>query len=357
MPPTSAAVTAANGEGAAAVALGLESNPVGSSGSPAHARGNLVAIIDGPRSVRFETQPLPEPGGGQVRVQLEGCGVCGSNLPVWEGRPWFKYPLHAGAPGHEGWGRIHAVGPGVTGFTAGDRVALLSYHAYARYDVAEAKNAVKLPAALDGQPFPGEALGCAMNVFRRANIHAGQNVAIVGIGFLGAVLTSLAARHGARVIAITRRPAALELAKQMGASDLLPMEDHQSVISRVRELTHGRGCERVIEATGLQWPLDLAGELTAERGMLVIAGYHQDGPRQVNMQLWNWRGLDVVNAHERDPAAYIRGMAEAVEAVAGGRLDPRPLYTHRFPLEQLSDALDCMRERNGSFLKALVTYE
>ena len=58
----------------------------------------------------------------------------------------------------------------------------------------------------------------------------------------------------------------------------------------------------------------------------MIAGYHQDGPRQVNMQLWNWRGLDVINAHERDPAVYVQGIREAVEAVAAGRLDPAALH-------------------------------
>ena len=93
----------------------------------------------------------------------------------------------------------------------------------------------------------------------------------------------------------------------------------------------------MIEAVGQQWPLDLAGELTAERGRLVIAGYHQDGPRQVNMQLWNWRGLDVINAHERDPAVYLAGMRDAAEAVAGGRLDPGTLYTNTYTLEALGN--------------------
>ena len=65
----------------------------------------------------------------------------------------------------------------------------------------------------------------------------------------------------------------------------------------------------MIEAVGKQWPLDLAAELTREGGRLVIAGYHQDGPRQVNMQLWNWRGFDVANAHERDPQVAVRGHA------------------------------------------------
>lgn len=99
------------------------------------------------------------------------------------------------------------------------------------------------------------------------------------------------------------------------------MDDHATILARVRDLTDQRGCDRVIEAVGKQWPLDLAGELVCEGGRLVIAGYHQDGPRQVNMQQWNWKGIDVVNAHERDPAVQLRGLREAVEAVAGGRLD------------------------------------
>ena len=315
-----------------------------------------TAVVNAPHALRIETRPLPDAAPTQVRIRLEGCGVCGSNLSVWEGRPWFTYPLAPGAPGHEGWGRVEAVGDAVEAVRIGDRVAALSYHAYAECDLAEAAHLVPLPAALDGQPFPGEALGCAMNVFRRAEIHAGQNVAIIGIGFLGAVLTSLVARAGARVIAITRRPFALELAHAMGASDLIALEDHQDIITKVRGLTDGRGCERVIEATGFQAPLDLAGELTAERGRLVIAGYHQDGLRQVNMQLWNWRGLDVINAHERDPAVYVRGMQEAVEAIVSRRLDPAPLYTHRFKLDEVGEALERMRKRDGNFMKALVVY-
>jgi threonine dehydrogenase-like Zn-dependent dehydrogenase len=73
------------------------------------------------------------------------------------------------------------------------------------------------------------------------------------------------------------------------------------------------------------------------------------------MQGWNWRGLDVVNAHERDPAVYLRGMREAVDAVVRGELDPTPLYTHAFPLEAVGEALDATRDRPDGFLKALVT--
>jgi len=132
------------------------------------------------------------------------------------------------------------------------------------------------------------------------------------------------------------------------------MEDHGAIVSEVKELTDGKGCEVVIEAVGKQWPLDLAAELVAERGRLVIAGYHQDGPRQVSMGMWNWKGLDVINAHERDPAAYMQGMREAVAEVESGHLDPFPLFTHSFPLERLGEALDITRDKPEGFVKAVV---
>jgi threonine dehydrogenase-like Zn-dependent dehydrogenase len=314
-----------------------------------------AAVVTGPGRVRLVEVPLPRPGTRQVRLRLEGCGVCASNLTPWAGPEWMRFPTEPGALGHEGWGVVDAVGDGVEGLSVGDRVAALSYHSYAEYDVAEADAVVPLPASLAGQPFLGEPLGCAINVLRRSGIEAGQTVAIVGIGFLGAILTRLAADAGARVIAVSRRPFALEVARAMGAAETIAMDDHQGIIARVRELTGGAFCDRAIEAVGKQWPLDLAAELTRERGRLIVAGYHQDGPRQVNMWLWNWRGLDVINAHERDPAVYVQGIREAVDAVASGRLDPGPLYTHRFPLERLGEALDATRDRPDGFLKALVT--
>ena len=193
-----------------------------------------------------------------------------------------------------------------------------------------------------------------MNAFRRGEVVPGQTVVVIGIGFLGALLTALARGAGARVIAVSRRPFALEVARTMGADTTIPLEDHATIVGRVNELTGGEGADRVFEAVGQQWPLDLAGELTRVRGRLLIAGYHQDGRRTVDMQLWNWRGLDVVNAHERDPAVYVRGMQEAVDAVAAGRLDPRPLYTHRYRLDELGAAMEAMRARPDGFLKALV---
>jgi threonine dehydrogenase-like Zn-dependent dehydrogenase len=315
-----------------------------------------AAILTGPGRLRIEEVERPEPGPGQVRIRLEGCGVCASNLTPWAGPEWMQFPTEPGALGHEGWGRIDAIGAGVSGLEEGDRVAALSGNSYAEYDLAEASALIALPAALDDIAFPAEPFGCAMNIFRRSGIEPGQSVAIVGIGFLGAILTRLASEAGAHVIAISRRPCSLALATDMGAAETIAMDDHYAIIDRVKALTGGRMCERVIEAVGKQWPLDLAAELTGEGGRLIVAGYHQDGPRQVNMQLWNWRGFDVVNAHERDPAVSLRGMREAVDAVAAGRIDPGPLLTHRYALDRLGAALDATRDRPPGFVKALVTF-
>ena len=316
-----------------------------------------AAVLAAPGEMTVADVQRPVPGRGQVRVRMEGCGVCASNLLPWAGSEWIDYPLPPGGLGHEGWGVVDALGEGVAEVAVGDRVATLSGAAFADYAIAEADALIALPPALADRPVPAEPLGCAVNIHRRSDIRPSQWVAIIGIGFLGALLTRLASDAGARVIAISRRRSSLDLARDMGAAEVIPMDDHGSIIDRVMALTEGKGCERVIEAVGKQWPLDLAGELVAEGGRLVIAGYHQDGPRQVNMQSWNWKGIDVANAHERDPAVVLAGAREAVAMVADGRLDPSPLYTGRYPLERLGDALDATRDKPGEFVKALVMFE
>ncbi len=312
-----------------------------------------AAVLAGPRRIEIEDVPRPAPGPGEILVRLDGCGVCGSNLVPWQGREWFRYPFAPGAPGHEGWGRVEALGDGANGVAPGDRVAVLSGAAFAEYDVAPQDRVVRIPDEIEG-PFPGEALGCGANVFRRSAIRRGDTVALVGAGFLGLVALRLAVDAGARVIALSRRDAALRLARAYGAEATIATHGRGGAVDEVRALTDGRLCDVVIEAVGNQGALDLASELVCEGGRLVVAGYHQDGPRTVNMWLWNWRGIDVVNAHERDPRVQREGVVAAARAVAEGRLDPGPLFT-LYPLERLGTAFQAMEERPDGFVKALVT--
>ena len=316
-----------------------------------------TAVLRAPGCFVVEEVARPEPGPRQVRVRLEGCGVCGSNVPVWEGRPWFQYPMAPGAPGHEGWGVVDAVGGEVESVAPGQRVALLSDHAFAEYDVVDADRLAPLPDELRGQPFPAEPLACAMNVFARSGVKPGDTVAVVGVGFLGALLVPLAKHAGAAVLVASRRESALEVGLRQGADRAVSCERTDDVHAAVRELTGGRGCDVVIEATGHQQPLDLASQMVRVRGRLVVAGYHQDGSRQVNMQQWNLNGIDVINAHEREPQIYIDGVRRAVEAVRQGIIDPQPLLTHRYGLSELNEALAATRDRPEGFLKALVMME
>lgn len=304
-----------------------------------------AAVLQSPREVVVRQVPAPQPGPRQVRVRLSGAGICASELPLYEGRDWFDYPRQAGEPGHEGWGCIDAVGEEVSGLRVGQPVGFISYRAHAEFDVADAEHAVPLPPNLAvGGVFPGEPLACAMNAVRRAAIEPGNRVAVVGCGFQGLLLVQLCAPVAGEVVAVSRRESPRTLALAMGAASARRPDD--------RELEREQ-FDVVFEATGHQEPLDLAARLTRVRGRLVIVGYHQDGRRSVDMQLWNWRGLDVINAHERDPAVYAAGLRRAVEAVAAGRLDLGPLVTHRYPLAELGEAYRVSAMRPDGFVKAV----
>ena len=317
-----------------------------------------AAVFSKPGCVEFLQVPIPRPGPHEVRVQLEGCGICARSVAAWAGDEACQYPLVPGAPGGEAWGVVEAVGGEVTEVVPGDRVGVLTEKGFAEYAVVNADRLVVLPESLDAEPFPARALAGAVNVFRRSFIDKGNTVAVIGFGFLGALLTQLAVLAEARVIAVGRRPYALRIAKQLGATFAVVQkeESHSGVMETIREMNHGEQCDVTIEASGMQGSLDLAAELTRDRGRLVVAGSHGDGPRLVDMALWNRRGFDVVNAHEPAPSILREGMREAAAAVDCGLLKPGPLYTHRFSLARLDDALRLAAERPAGFMKALVYF-
>ena len=312
-----------------------------------------------PRRFRVDTMATPAPGEGEILLKVRGCGVCGSDMGPWKGIPGLEYPMKPGAPGHEVFGTVEALGSGVGGLRPGDPVTALSYRAYSEYDLARAADVVPLPPALASRVVLGEPVACAVNVAHRAGVKEGDVVVLLGTGFLGALLLQLLNLPGApspsRIVTVSRRRLSEEMAERLGVDESLTYED--DVHNRVGAATGGGMADVVIEATGKQRPLDLGGELTRVRGRLIVAGYHQDGPRTVNMQLWNWRGIDVVNAHERDPEIYKRGMEEGVRLLADGGLDLEPLITHTFPLDEINRAFSTSEERPEGFLKSVVLPE
>jgi threonine dehydrogenase-like Zn-dependent dehydrogenase len=286
---------------------------------------------------------------------LGGTGVCVSNLPVWEGRPWFSYPFEPGAPGHEGYGTVESTGKGVNGIVKGDRVALLSYHAYAQYDKTHISNVVKLPDSFNGKLFLGEPLACAVNIMRRSAIQENQTVVVIGAGFIGCLLIQLLKHAGAEVIAVSRRESSLKFAEMSGAHHLVRFNEVWRTKDEIFKLAP-RGIQRVIEATGVQSGLELATEIISEYGMLIIAGYHQDGIRNINMQQWNWKAIDVINAHERDPKRYISGLKDAIQLAEKGILKPEELITHRFDFRDINKAFDVLEQKPEGFLKGVIVF-
>jgi threonine dehydrogenase-like Zn-dependent dehydrogenase len=314
----------------------------------------IAAILTKPKSISIQKVQQPQIKEDEVKIKVQGCGVCASSIPLWEGREWFSYPSEPGSPGHEGWGVVEATGVKVSGVRPGDRVAFLSFHAYAEYDTANVNSLVVLPESLRDTPFPGEPLGCAMNIFERSAISEEDTVAIIGTGFLGVLLCQLTKQKGAKVIAVSRRPYSLDFAKRYGADEIIPLTSAWEVSEKIAEITGGAFCSRVIEATGKQEAIDVATEIVAEGGRMIIAGYHQDGLRQVNLQKWNWKGIDVINAHERDPRKYLTGMKKAIDAVVTGVITPGALYTDILPLEELNKGFELTAVRPDGFMKALI---
>lgn len=314
-----------------------------------------AAVLHRPGSITYEEVTKPAIGDHDLFIKMGGVGLCASTIPLWEGREWFNYPLEPGAPGHEGWGIITEVGDRVEEFQVGQRVAILAGNAYAEYVKVSSADVVVIPEDLSDMPFPGEPFGCLMNIWERSDIQEGQTVAIIGLGFLGQGLVKLAKEKGARVLALSRRDISLEMAAD--AVKKYKMDDHYQIVNSIMEYTEGKGCERVIECTGKQWPLDLATDIIGEYGKLIIAGYHQDGLRNINMQKWNWKAIDVINAHERDQRKYLSGMEKAIKAIQDKQLDPERLLTHEFTFDQLPEAFKLLTECPEGYIKGYINFK
>jgi threonine dehydrogenase-like Zn-dependent dehydrogenase len=271
--------------------------------------------------------------------------VCGSDLNAWRGVPGIEYPLPPGQPGHEVWGEVAEVGSqDVGGLRVGQYATGMAQAGYAEYVVARADDLVRLK---DDRPLLGEPLACAANVVRRAAVAPAELFAVVGFGYLAALIVLLTRPAlESRWVAVSRRPDSRGLALRLGALAAYAFDEVPD--------TCWDSFPVVIEAAGVQHALDYAGWLVACGGRLVIAGYHADGPRSVNLQTWNWKGIDVVNAHERRPEAYRRGLQAGLQAVLEHSVDLEGLITDRWPLEGAAKAFTALEQRPPGFIKGLI---
>jgi propanol-preferring alcohol dehydrogenase len=206
----------------------------------------VLAAFGAPLEIRSVARP--EAGPGQLLVRLEACGICHSDVHIWQGD---VVPPQAPAPfilGHEGVGRVEAVGAGVEGWAVGDAVGVPWLHdtcmhcdecldgqeafcqhqrahglnvpgGFAEYVAVDSRFAVRLPDGID--PVMTAPVMCAgvtaYGAIRRAGLRAGERLAVFGCGGLGLYAVQIASRMGADVIAIDRDPAKLDHARRYGA--------------------------------------------------------------------------------------------------------------------------------------------
>jgi threonine dehydrogenase-like Zn-dependent dehydrogenase len=260
--------------------------------------------------------------------------------------PWY--------PGHEVSGVVEEVGADVTWPTVGEAVAAwVTTRGFADEVVLRAEHCV----ALDGTPVEmalAEPLACAVNAIELADLRVGDDVLVIGAGYMGLLLLQLAAQQAPRhLIVADVRDEALERARGLGATHVVNVAD-ASLAEAVRSLTDGVGVDVSIEATGTQAALDALGDVTRMSGTVAIAGYHQGEPRRLDLATWNWKAFRVANAHFRDVGVIMHGMRRAGRLLAAKRIAMEPLITHRFPLDRIDDAFAAAVEKPPGFVKAVI---
>ena len=310
-----------------------------------------IAKLAGPERFEIVEEPEPAIAPDEVLLRVAACGVCASELDMYRGLVGHaSYPWY---PGHEVSGIVEEAGPDA-GLRAGDAVAAwVTARGFAERIAVPGAHCVSagdvpLDVAL------GEPLACAVNAVELAGPAYGDDVVVIGAGFMGNLVQLLTALRGpARLIVADARQEALDRAAALGATHTVLVRE-RSPAEAVVALTDGRGADMTFEVTGVQAGLDLLGQVTRMSGTVAIVGYHQGAPRSIDLATWNWMAFRVVNAHFRDVATILRGLRRGMRLLTSGRLSIGDLVTDRFPLDQIDKAFRTAIEKPPGFVKATV---
>ncbi len=205
----------------------------------------------GPEVLQLAELPIPEPGPGQVLIRVEATGVNFIEIYFRKGVYKASLPL---VPGSEAAGTVEELGPGVTGFEAGDAVASVSVlGSYAEYALVAAASLVKVPAGLTMEQAAAAMLqGMTAHYLTQSTypLKAGETALVhAGAGGVGLLLTQMATRVGARVIATVSTEEKAELAREAGASDVI-LYSEKEFEPEVKRLTGGKGVDVVYDSVG-----------------------------------------------------------------------------------------------------------
>lgn len=324
--------------------------------------------------LRLEERPDPQPGPGEVTVEVGACGVCGSDLFLSKGGFDSTLPI---VPGHEVAGTVHAIGEGVDPDLRGQTVAV--YYivhcgrcrfccvgrpnlclqvqrlgvefdgGFAQRLVVPAANAIPaghdipmadLAVLTDAVATPYHALHVV------ARVQAGETVIVFGVGGIGSNAVQLAARVGCRVIAVSRRPSSLELARELGAETTVVGGD--DAVAAVRALTGPSGPEVVVQTVGSATIDEQAVATVGLGGRVILVGASTErfGVRDVDLI---WREASVHGSRGYTPA----DLRAVLNLYRGGEITTAHLTRRLRPLNEVNEALADLSD--GAILRTVLT--
>lgn len=325
----------------------------------------------------IEDWPLPEPGPGQVRIRVAGCGVCHTDLHYLDhGTPTFKPPPVV--LGHEVSGTVDAVGDGVSQPQVGtpvlvaavtscgscgpcregrenicERGQMFGNHVdggFAEYMLAPAKDVFTLPSEIplvEGSIIADAITTPYHAVVNRGRVRPGDRVVVVGCGGVGLNIVQMAVAQGAHVVAVDLSPAKLEWARRFGAAETLDPTTVERPDKELRRLTSG-GADVAFEAVGHPDTQELALSCLRTGGRLVLVGY---SPKTMSLNSGRvmFREMEVVGSLGCRPVDYPR----VIELARQGRVRVAELVTHKYPLDEIEAAVDMLR--SGEPIRVVVT--
>jgi threonine dehydrogenase-like Zn-dependent dehydrogenase len=315
--------------------------------------------------------PTPEPGPGEALVRVRAAGVCGSDLHNYRGQrpdrsatPWQQ--------GHELAGEIAAVGEGVTGLSVGQRVAVeaehllgcgkcrlcaegqnqicpnrgirngerQSSHGFSQYDVCVAANLHPISGEISfGDAALLDCYACGVHAANRSPVPDGGTAVIIGAGAIAMTLGQvLKARGAKRVVMIGTRPGPLELAVESGAADSTICLSEQEPVDGVLSLTDGEGAAVTFETVGGRSQLIAqAASMTRNGGSISVLGLFTAG-QEIDSGLAMQKELAIRWSNSFSTWQGKSEFVTALELMEQGKLQPGPIITHEFGIDDIGKA-------------------
>ncbi len=303
-----------------------------------------------PDTLVYEEVADPEPGPGEVVIDMKAAGVNFPDVLIIQNKYQFKPPLPF-APGAELAGIIAAVGPEVKGFKPGDRViASCGKGAFAQKVKVAASRLIALPPAVDFDTAAAFTLAYSTSwhaIKDRAALQAGETMLVLGAaGGVGLAAIEIGKVLGARVIAAASSPEKLAVCREHGADDTIDYAG-EDLRERIKALTDGKGPDVIYDPVGGRYT-EPAFRSIAWRGRHLVVGFANGEIPKLPLNLALLKGAAIVGVFwgdyvSREPRVFAQDLATLFELVAQGKLKPH--ISARYPLAQGAAALEDMMNR------------